>query len=137
MKQQKKKKLKPPKGYDSWFEYDLHNQQLKGCKCHTAKVAYVQERSYEPDFIRQDGSKTIYIEAKGRFRDRSEARKYVDVKLALPAGSELVFVFWNPKTAMPGSQRRADGSRLTHGEWAELQGLRYFTAETLPKAWSK
>lgn len=143
----KKRKEKPPKGYDSWFEYDLHTKQLKGCKCHTEKVEYTQVKMYEPDFIyhgttspegkpRKGGWK-IYIEAKGRFRDRGEARKYVDVHKGLGKNEELVFVFYNPMTPMPGARKRADGTKLTHGEWASLQGFRYFTADTLPVSWSK
>lgn len=137
----KKRKEKPPKGYDSWFEYDLHCKQLKGCKCHTEKVEYVQVKTYEPDFIFNDTSRKgglkIYIEAKGRFRDRGEARKYVDVHKGLGKNEELVFVFYNPMTPMPGARKRADGTKLTHGEWASLQGFRYYTADTLPVSWSK
>jgi len=133
----KKAKEKPPKGYDSWFEYELHLKPLKGCKCHTEKVEYTQVKNYVPDFIRHEGKYKIYIEAKGRFRDRSEARKYVDVKQGLGKDEELVFIFWNPKTPMPGAARRKDGTRLTHGAWAELQGFRYFTTDTVPVEWSK
>lgn len=137
----KSKKLKPPKGYDSWFEYELHCKQLKGCKCHSETVEYVQVKKYEPDFIFIDtsikGGHKIYIEAKGRFRDRSEARKYIDVKKGLGKAEELVFIFWNPDTPMPGARKRQDGTRLTHGGWAELQGFRYFTEEDTPSKWSK
>ena len=133
----KRGKQKPPKGYDSWFEYELHLKQLKGCKCHSEKVVYTQVKMYFPDFIRTEGKFTIYIEAKGRFRDRAEARKYVDVRKGLGKSEELVFVFYNPHTPMPGAQRRKDGTKLTHGGWADLNGFRHFTEETLPVAWSK
>ena len=133
----KRSKEKPPKGYDSWFEYNLHQKLLRGCKCHTATVEYVQVKKYEPDFIYHQGKFTIYIEAKGRFRDRQEARKYVDVKAGLSKQEELVFIFYNPKTPMPGARKRADGTKLTHGAWAELQGFRYFTEETVPASWGK
>ena len=73
----KKRTGAPPKGYDSWFEYDLHHKQLKGCKCHSETIKYIQYKTYHPDFIYHMGKDTIYIEAKGRFRDRQEARKYV------------------------------------------------------------
>jgi hypothetical protein len=132
-----KRPKKPPQGYDSWFEYDLHQRVLAGCKCHTAEVEYTQVKKYIPDFIRKTGKFTIYIEAKGRFRDRAEARKYVDVKKGLKKDEELVFVFWNPNTPMPGSAKRRDGTRLTHGAWADLQGFRYFTETTTPAEWSK
>ena len=47
----KKRKGKPPKGYDSWFEYELHIGALKQCKYHTGLVHYTQEKVYEPDFV--------------------------------------------------------------------------------------
>ena len=100
----KKRTGKPPKGYDSWFEYDLHHKQLKGCKCHSETIKYVQYKTYYPDFIYHMGKDTIYIEAKGRFRDRQEARKYVDIAEGLGKHDELVFIFYNPKTPMPGSE---------------------------------
>lgn len=135
----KRSKQKPPKGYDSWFEYELHQKLLRGCKCHTETVEYVQVKTYHPDFIYVDsmtkGGWKVYIEAKGRFRDRGEARKYIDVKQGLKKNEELAFVFWNAQTPMPGARRRTDGTKLTHGEWASLNGFRYFTEETIPAAW--
>lgn len=135
----KRGKQKPPKGYDSWFEYELHQRQLRACKCHTEEVKYIQTKTYHPDFIYIDSSTKggwkIYIEAKGRFRDRGEARKYVDVKQGLKKNEELVFIFYNDKTPMPGARKRSDGTRLTHGEWASLNGFRYFTEENTPTEW--
>ena len=78
----KRTKRNIPKGYDSWFEYDLH-QKFKRCEYHVGKLTYTQVKTYEPDFIYYSGDYTIYIEAKGRFRDRAEARKYVDISNAL------------------------------------------------------
>jgi hypothetical protein len=135
----KRGKTKPPKGYDSWFEYELHQRQLRGCKCHTETIEYTQVKTYHPDFIYVDagrkGGWKIYIEAKGRFRDRGEARKYIDVQKGLGKAEELVFVFYNAQTPMPGARSRADGTKLTHGEWASINGFRYFTEETTPASW--
>ena len=117
---------KPPKGYDSKFEQDLHKGPLKKSDYHCDKIAYVTESIYEPDFRWKD----ILIEAKGRFRDRKEAAKYVWVRRALMF-EELVFVFYNPLTPMPGAQRRKDGTKMTHAEWAEKNGFRWFTKETI------
>lgn len=133
----KRSNQKPPKGYDSWFEFELHQKALRGCKCHTETIEYVQVKKYEPDFIYHEHKYKILIEAKGRFRDRQEARKYVDVKKGLGKTEELVFVFYNPKTPMPGARKRQDGTKLTHGEWAELNGFRHFTEETIPASWGK
>ena len=133
----KKRTGKPPKGYDSWLEYDLHIGQLKGCRFHTTAVSYIQEKTYYPDFTLTAGAVVLYIEAKGRFRDRAEARKYVDVREGLRSKEELVFVFQKPNVAMPGAQRRKNGTRQTHAEWATLNGFRFFSPETVPKDWGK
>lgn len=128
-----KSKLKgpPPKGYDSWFEYDLHQSVLKPCRFHDGKVTYVQHKVYEPDFTLDVNLGKIYIEVKGRFRDSAEARKYVDVRSGLTPFEELVFVFYDPKIPMPRARRRKDGTKFTMGDWAESHNFRYFTAETV------
>ena len=102
-----KKRGKPPKGYDSWFEYELHVGVLKDCDYHTTSRPYTQKKEYEPDFI----IGTYLIEAKGRFRDSEEARKYIDIRSSLWAEEELVFVFYHPDTPMPRARRRKDGKQ--------------------------
>ena len=130
------KKKKPPKGYDSWFEYDLHNEQLTACDFHTVKIPYVQQKTYKPDFMYYKGDHTTYIEAKGRFRTSAEARKYVDVSNGFdPEFDELVFLFFNPNLPMPNAKRRKDGTKQTHGEWAERNGFRYYSPKTCPREW--
>ena len=121
-----KKKGKPPKGYDSWFEYELHTGVLKPCQYHTGLVHYTQKKIYEPDFAIGD----FLIEAKGRFRDSEEARKYVDIRNSL-IHEELVFVFYHPDTQMPRARRRNDGNKFTMSEWANKKGFRYYTVETI------
>jgi hypothetical protein len=73
-----------PKGFDSWLEFDL-SKELRQCKFHTEKIPYVQRKTYEPDFIFYDEEEELltYIEVKGRFRDRAEAKKYVDIRDSL------------------------------------------------------
>lgn len=132
----KKRKQRPPKGYDSWFEYDLHKKQLKGCKHHEGLIEYVQVKRYEIDFTYIERGFRTYIETKGRFRDRGEARKYVDVRNGLAKNEELVFVFQNSSTPMPGARKRQDGTKLTMAEWADKNGFRWFTPETLPAKWA-
>lgn len=117
--------------YDSKFEESLHKGPLKGCKFHTERLPYIVEKNYEPDFIRGK----YYIEAKGRFRDRQEAAKYLWVRKCLPKGKELVFVFQNYRASMPGSKRRKDGTRQSHGEWADKNNFKWFTPRTVPKSW--
>jgi len=125
---------KPPKGYDSWLEFDLHKDKLKGCKHHPEMIGYWIEKKYEPDFVIGD----IYIEVKGRFRDRTEATKYIWVLPRLiEQGKELVFVFDNPNLPMPHARKRSDGTKQTHGEWAEKNGFKYYSWKTIPTSWSK
>ena len=51
-----------PKGYDSNWECELHQGILEDWKFHTAKVPYVVEHNYEPDFIREIEGKKILLE---------------------------------------------------------------------------
>ena len=123
--------------FDSKFEKEAYALMV-GCEYHPSQtLEYVLPKTYEPDFVYYSTHSTIYIEAKGRFRDRAEARKYVDINSSLGEKEELVFVFQNPRTAMPGARRRADGTRYTMQEWAEKQGFAWYTPETCPVGWSK
>lgn len=117
-----------PKGYDSKLEYELHQTILKEYDHHPEKVPYTVEHTYEPDFVHAD-EPSILIEVKGRFRDSSEAAKYRWIQKCNP-DKEIVFIFENPDTRFPFSKKRKDGTYLTHGEWAEKNGFRWFTKET-------
>ena len=59
---------------------------------------YLVPKYYEPDFVYKYRTKTIYIEAKGRFRTSEEARKYVIISETLSPKEELVFLFQRPNT---------------------------------------
>ena len=78
---------------------------------------------------------------KGRFRDRNEAKKYVDIRDSLNRTvdfdfvHELVFVFQNPRTPMPFARKRADGTKFTMEEWADKNGFTFYTPSTLPNKW--
>lgn len=123
-----------PKGYDSWLEWDLA-QELLACQYHPCTVAYVQHKNYHPDFVYQQGDITYYIEAKGRFREQAEARKYIDVRSCLSETEELVFVFQNPKNIMPNAKRRKDGTKRSMGEWADYHNFTWYTVKTMPEEW--
>jgi len=36
---------------------------------------------------------------------------------------------------MPGAKVRQDKTKRTHAEWAETNGFRWFSEETLPEEW--
>ena len=121
-----KKKKSTPKGYDSGLEYDLHKGALANCRHHPEKIPYVSRHTYEPDFAKEVEGRTIYIEVKGRFRDNAEAAKYVFVREMLADSEELIFIFQDAAKAMPFAKKRKDGTKYSHGEWAEKYGFRYY-----------
>lgn len=118
--------------YDSRFEEELHKTVCKGCNHHPARISYVTEHTYEPDF--QKGN--TLIEAKGRFWPGDTA-KYKWVRKSLKKNQTLVFLFMNPKIPLPGSRKRKNGTRMTHGEWATKNGFKFYTKENCPKHWRK
>lgn len=117
------------RGADSKWEGELSKGLLQNCEFHPGKVEYMVEHTYTPDF--KQGN--ILIEAKGRFMDSAEARKYIWIRKALPPGEELVFLFYNYKTPMPHSKARKDGTKFTHAEWATKNNFRWFTENTITK----
>lgn len=123
------------KGYDSNWEYELHQGILDGWLHHVDKVDYVIEHKYEPDFIRVVDGKKILLEAKGRFWDFAEYSKYVWVAKVLPTDVELVFLFANPNAPMPAAKVRKDGTRRSHGEWASANNFRWFSEDSIPDNW--
>ena len=129
------KKINVPKGYDSAWEFDMHQTILKDWKHHRDVIKYVVKHKYEPDFVKQIDSKTILLEAKGRFWDYAEYSKYIHIREALPTNTELVFLFQKPFSPMPGAKVRKDGTKRTHAEWAETNNFRWYSEDTLPDDW--
>ena len=131
------KRPRPEKvqGYDSMWEYLLHDTLLKDWEHHTEKVAYTVKHFYEPDFTRTLQGKQILLEYKGRFWDYLEYSKNKWVRDNLPEDVELVFLFANPAAPMPGAKVRKDGTTRTHGEWATANKFRWFAENTLPDSW--
>jgi hypothetical protein len=132
VKRPRKEKIK---GYDSVWEYILHDTLLKDWSHHADKVSYTIPHTYEPDFTRTLQNKQILLESKGRFWDHAEYSKYIWVKKHLPKNMELVFLFANAAAPMPGAKVRKDGTKRTHGEWATANGFRWYTEDTLPDEW--
>ena len=87
------------------------------------KLKYTVPHTYQVDFVDPD-EPGIYYEAKGRFLDSGEARKYVVIKEQNP-DIEIIFWFQNPFTKMPGARKRKDGTVYTMAEWADKHGFRY------------
>lgn len=98
------------------------------------KLEYVSHHTYTPDFELESGPHKIRVlELKGRFRTSAEARKYKDITQYPQASVEVLFVFQNPNLPMPHAKKRKDGTKQTHAEWAERNGFRWYTLETVGK----
>jgi hypothetical protein len=120
---------------DSKWEEKLRTGIFKNIKYHPKKISYTKpatNHKYEPDWQLDIGKKRIYIEAKGRFRDRAEYTKYLHIRAVLnPRNEELIFLFMKPSNPMPNAKRRKDGTIRTHAEWAEKEGFRWFDEKTI------
>ena len=134
----KPRKIRPtekdvPKGYDSKWEYNLHNSVLKGWSHHSDKISYIVEHNYEPDFTKVIDGIEYLLEAKGRFWDYNEYNKYVWIRKSLKENQELVFLFSSPTSPMPQAKRRKDGTKRSHAEWAEKNNFKWYAEHTLPE----
>ena len=110
--------------YRSKFEKRVHeaNPDLE-YELNKYKLSYYITHMYQPDFV-HPAEPNVYYEAKGRFRTSGEARKYVEIQKQHPE-IEIIFLFQNPRTKMPGARPRKDGTTLTMAEWADKHGFRY------------
>ena len=118
-------------GYDSKLEQRVHEGPLKDAKHHSTKVPYVWEHRYEPDFVLESESSKTLVECKGYFMDRDDASKYLWVRKALPPTTELVFCFEHPHKAIHFQAKKQDGTKMTHAQWAEKNGFRWFDETTI------
>ena len=129
-----KAKNKVPAPYRSWLEYNLHTGALKALQHEGMTAVYdiiKRGRKYTPDFV----SGNRLLEAKGIFRDRAEAEKYIHIKAS---GYEVCFIFQNPKTALPwAARRKKTGTKMSHAEWATKHGFEYCGMNDIPSAWTK
>jgi len=129
------KKVNVAQGYDSKWEFDIHQTILKDWMHHGEKIVYVVKHKYEPDFVKMFNNKIVLLEAKGRFWDYAEYSKYIHIREALPKDYELVFLFQKPFSPMPGAKMRKDKTKRTHAEWAETNNFRWYSEDTLPDDW--
>ena len=114
--------------YDSMTEKRLHEGVLSELDHHPPKVHYVWAHEYEPDFIYKAPSGIdYYIEVKGYFMERKDCTKYIWVREALCDHEELIFIFEKPDKPMHFQSKRKDGTKMTHGEWCEKNGFRYYS----------
>lgn len=126
----KRKRNARPEGFRSKLEERLWSGPLKGVpyEAETFKYTAVEERTYTPDGILSD---TVWLEVKGRFRTRAEARKYLHIKKQYP-DVYLVFILAARQVPLPGAaKRKKDGKRRTHEDWLEENGFLYCYEDTV------
>ena len=131
---------KPPKPYESWSDYLVMNRDqpkpyrswlefrlfaggaMKDVSYEPIKVPYevLEHRNYTPDGVMGD----IWFEVKGRFRTRHEMDKYIHVRRS-NLFNEIIFVLHSECVALPGAQKRKDGSRRCMEDWLEENDFRY------------
>ena len=138
MPKRKPRKARPkekgvPKGYDSKWEYKLHQGILSTWEHHEGLIRYTIPHKYYPDFVKINDSKVTYLEAKGRFWDHAEYSKYKWIQEILPEGFELIFLFQKPYAPMPQAKKRKDGTKRTHAEWAEKNNFKWYSEDSLPE----
>ncbi|MFW3388706.1 UNVERIFIED_CONTAM: hypothetical protein RF648_22250, partial [Kocuria sp. CPCC 205274] len=118
--------------YDSLLERDLHAGILSCARFHNKedRVSYSVPHTYEPDFVLDKEGRTYLVEVKGRFRDNTEASKYVHIRSYLPETHELVFLWDRSNVTFPFAKKRKDGTKATHEEWATKHKFRHWNRDT-------
>ena len=112
-----------PKPYRSWLEFRLFaDGPMKDIDYEPIKVAYevVENRKYTPDGVMGN----VWFEVKGRFRTRHEMDKYIHVRRSNPL-AVIVFVLHSEKVALPGAQKRKDGTRRCMEDWLKENDFPY------------
>lgn len=121
---------------DSKWEKKLAETLFRSATFKPDKIDYKITKTYTPDFLVKAGVRDIYVEAKGRFRDRDEARKYIFIRDELDKQDKhFVFLFYDPLKPMPFAKKRKDGTKQTHAEWAEKNNFEYYTETDFPREW--
>lgn len=124
--------------FDSKFEKKLQEGILSFAHYHPDRIEYEIRKTckYTPDFVFEIEGKTIYVEAKGRFRTSDEANKYIHIRKALKPNEELVFLFMKGSTPMPNAKRRKNGTKNSMAEWAEKNEFVWYNEETFAEEYS-
>lgn len=114
--------------YRSQLEQRLHTGPLAKLEYEPkdCRLPYTVESTYLPDFVsRRTG---VLYEAKGRFRQAAEARKYVCIQAQYPQET-LRFVLSNPGV------RAYPGTKQSLADWMERHGFEWCVETKIPKSW--
>jgi len=104
-----------PKPYRSWLEFRLFaDGPMKDVDYEPIKVDYevIEHRKYTPDGVMGN----VWFEVKGRFRTRHEMDKYIHVRKSNPM-AVIIFVLHSENVALPGAQKRKNGTRRSMEDW--------------------
>jgi len=112
--------------YDSAKEAEFHKKYPK-LKYHVGTIELEWTKKYTPDF---NGC----VEFKGRFRNSDEAKKCM---LASKVIKNYCMIFQVPEKPMPGAKVRKDGTRQTHADWADKNGIPWYTIESFKEVYKK
>jgi len=103
-------------------------------------------KRYTPDFpVPTKAGGIIYLEYKGYLRNAAEKLKMTSMKKQHPE-LDIRFVFEKANKPMLGAQKRKDGTKQTHAQWAESYGFPWMQfnprqkktlKECMPKSWLK
>lgn len=133
---------KKHKNLDSKFEKKLSLGLLKDAILKPKPwVKYQLPKTYKPDFKMDIGKFEVYIDSKGMFEDNDEARKYKFIREAIEdqeyvQGDRIpifVLLFQTPDLEIWYKDRRKDGTKMTHAEWADKNGIKWFSEEGFAK----
>src|SRR5699024_7563832 len=115
--------------YASNFEARLH-KELVNLEYETMTFSYSKPtsfHSYTPDFVYPDNP-NIVIEAKGYFRTKSIADKYIHIRNSNP-NLNIRFILASPNS------RAYRGVKLTAARWCEKNKFEWCDANNIPKHW--
>ena len=116
--------------YDSKFEIELHDGLFQTWDYHPTQLPYIIEKTYEPDFVKEIDGVQFLCEIKGVFFDSTEAKKYKEIVKHLAPNQVFFFVFKDSNKHLLWSKRRKDGTKMSHGEWADKNDFIYFDVKS-------
>lgn len=115
--------FKRQQSYDSKLELVLQEGPLQTWEYHPMRIPYFIEKTYEPDFVKTIDGVQFLCEVKGVWWDSAEAKKYKELVKHLRPNQILFFIFQDYNKPLLWSKRRKDGTKMTHLEYCEKNGL--------------
>lgn len=117
------------KGYDSGFEYNVHQNTPKIDYHKHDKISYTVEYTYEPDFSwpTSDTGKPLLVETKGD-PSKWDRKKFLSFYNQYSDRYEIKLLF-QKDVRIPGCKK------LTMSGWAKKHGIDYAIGTKIPTHW--